>query len=170
MPAVCAPRSHHAVIDFAQQAIDLEAAIVALRRDPENEFLLADVAALLLPLAKQWAYKVSLSQEDQDDARNEILMHLLESAKPKQCRRLNPRTGLPVAGFEFSGSVNSFFLGSAKNKAMDILKMRRRAWRREGALFASLQDFGTALFAQPEILSDMMQNRIIGSDLEASCR
>lgn len=155
--------------DYDAIAVALEAAIQALRSDPENEFLMADVAALLLPLARKWAWKISISVEDNQEAESMILTHLCELAKPEKFRRINPRTGRPLVGYMTGVDVGPFFGNAAKHKALDILKGRRRAWKRECVIMGPLFNYGAAwLSCAPAQVSNVEMNRFLGTQAAAT--
>lgn len=91
------------------------------------------VELYFVPIALPWARFVSFTQEDTEDAVQELLLHMAE--KIKQVRRArfdSPIRRKPVAGFEIGrGKVFAMFWQCAKWKAYDIVKSRVRAYVRE---------------------------------------
>lgn len=115
-----------------------------------------------MPIAKGFARKISFSVEDLEEATMDILMHLQEACKPEDQRRLNPRTGKPVAGYDpRKGKAFSVFYRAGHRKMMDIVKKRSRRWKRESKVINTLKDFGPLVTDERAELeaSDMYENR-----------
>lgn len=91
-----------------------------------------------------------------------ILMHLQEACKREDTRRVNERTGKPVAGYTpGKGKAFSFFYGSGKKKMQDIVKGRVRRYKRETMVTDTLIEYGAMVTderAQLEVC-DMQDNR-----------
>lgn len=104
---------------------------------PEQWHLDAVTMRFLKPIAKQWAYKISISIEDNQEAEQDILRHLIEACKPPSLRKTIGLRRIPVSGYDPSaGNAFNACYTIAKHKALDILKGRRRAWRRQCVVMA----------------------------------
>ncbi len=101
------------------------------------------------PIAKQWAYKISISIEDNQEAEQDILRHLIEASKPPSLHKTIGLRRVPVSGYDTSvGNAFNACYTIAKHKALDILKGRRRAWRRQCVVMADACDDNPYTVAQ----------------------